>query len=304
MSKPALTYQEQLDLLKKRGLLVPNELFALHALAHHNYYRLSVYRLFFTQPGDPNSFKPGITFTQLWDLYHFDRTLRQLVLEGGKRVEISIRSRLAYEIGHLFDPLAYLDPLNFSATFNHADTLTRLRAEMDRSREEFIRHRQKKLGMPWPPIWVIAEVASFGTVARLLAGLKSSAIRQRVADTYQLDEKTLCSFVLHLSVLRNMAAHHGRLWNRKFTFTMQIPRKKPPHLFPNFNVTSSPLGNPKERKIYNSLVLLVHLVQIIEPQSDWPHRLATHLNTLDPALQPEMELPPGWQSRPLWHPII
>ena len=100
MSKPPLTYRQQLDLLKTRGLQVPDEPFALHILAHHNYYRLSAYRFSFSVPGASDQFQPGTTFTQLWDLYHFDRSLRQLVLEACKRVEISARSRLAYEIGH------------------------------------------------------------------------------------------------------------------------------------------------------------------------------------------------------------
>ena len=109
MSKPARTYQEQLDLLKSRGLSVPDEPFALHCLAHLNYYRLSAYRFSFTVPGNPDQFRPGATFTQLWELYHFDRTLRSMVLEACKRVEISVRSRLAYEIGHQLGPLAYLE---------------------------------------------------------------------------------------------------------------------------------------------------------------------------------------------------
>lgn len=84
MIKPALTYPQQLERLKERGLLVPDEPEALHVLAHHNYYRLSAYRFPFTVPGQPDRFQQGVTFTQLWELYQFDRTLRHLVLEGCK----------------------------------------------------------------------------------------------------------------------------------------------------------------------------------------------------------------------------
>ena len=304
MSKPPLTYRQQLDLLKTRGLQVPDEPFALHILAHHNYYRLSAYRFSFSVPGASDQFQPGTTFTQLWDLYHFDRSLRQLVLEACKRVEISARSRLAYEIGHQLGPLAYLENRHFSNPLEHARTLTKLDSEMTRSKEEFIKHHKEKLGMPWPPVWVLMEVASFGSISKLLAGLEPPAIRQSVADTYHLDEKTFCSLFHHLSVLRNTAAHHSRLWNRKFTFTVQLPKKKPPHLFPNFNVTLTPLGNPNQRRIYNSLVLLVHLMQVIEPGSTLPCRMAHLIDSLDPALQPEMELPTDWKTRPLWQALL
>ncbi|MCC6882555.1 MAG: Abi family protein, partial [Verrucomicrobiales bacterium] len=73
MSRPkvARTYQEQLDLLKARGLVVSDEPTALHCLEHHNYYRLSPYRFPFTQPGNRDAFQPGTTFEQIWALYTF-----------------------------------------------------------------------------------------------------------------------------------------------------------------------------------------------------------------------------------------
>jgi abortive infection bacteriophage resistance protein len=304
MSKPARTYQEQLDLLKSRGLIVPDEAEALHVLAHHNYYRLSAYRFPFTVPGNRDQFCSGATFTQLWELYQFDRTLRHLVLEACKRVEISVRSRLAYEIGHQLGPLAYLENRHFSDPLDHAKTLTKLDAEISRSREDFIKHHRKSLAMPWPPIWVLTEVASFGAISRLLAGLTPPALRQSIADSYGHDEGTFCSLFHHLSILRNTAAHHSRLWNRRFTFTFQLPRKKPPHLPPNFQITKSAIGNHNERRIYNTLVLLVDLVQVIEPDSTWPSRLARHLETLEISLQSEMEIPQDWQARPIWAAIL
>ena len=81
---------------------------------------------------------------------------------------------------------------------------------------------------------------------------------------------------------------------------MQIPRKKPAYLSPNFNVTLSPRGNPDQRRIYNTLVLLVHLVCIIEPQSSLPKRLYDLIQSLNVQLLPEMEFPADWQTRPLW----
>jgi abortive infection bacteriophage resistance protein len=76
-SKPPRTFPEQLEILKGRGLTVTDESFALHCLAHHNYYRLSAYRLPLAAANDPDQFKPGATFEQLWGLYCFDRHLRK-----------------------------------------------------------------------------------------------------------------------------------------------------------------------------------------------------------------------------------
>jgi abortive infection bacteriophage resistance protein len=94
-NKPPTTFAEQLEILKKRGLIVANDPIALHYLEHHNYYRLSAYRYPITVMGNPDEFLPGTTFDDLWNLYHFDRALRRLVAEAVKRVEISMRSRWA-----------------------------------------------------------------------------------------------------------------------------------------------------------------------------------------------------------------
>ncbi len=276
-----------------------DEPFAIQCLTHLNYYRLSAYRFPFTAPGNHDQFQPGSTFQQIWDLYQFDRTLRRLVLDACKRVEISARSRWAYEIGHRLGPLGYLENRHFFDPLIHAKTLARLHSEMDRSKETFIKHHRDTLKMPWPPVWVIVEVASFGAVSNLLGQVQPPAFRQAIADTYQLDEKTFCSLFHHLSVLRNIAAHHNRPWDRKFVITFQLPRKKPAYLWPNFHLASVKPPS-RESKIYNSLVLLIHLMDIIESGSHWPAALAKHIETLAPALIPDMGFPADWKQRPLW----
>jgi abortive infection bacteriophage resistance protein len=302
MSKPAKTYQEQLDLLKSRGLTVRDEAFARHCLEHHNYYRLSPYRFPFTHSGNRDLFLPGTTFEQLWALYVFDRKLRQLVIEACKSVEVSLRARWAYEVGHALGPLGYLENRHFSAPLVHARTLVKLHDEIERSREEFIQHHRAHLFMPWPPAWVIVEIASFGNISNLLGQLKQSSIRQAVANPFAMDEQTFCSLMHHLSVLRNSAAHHSRLWNRQFVFKFKLPKKKPAHLFPNFFV--DPAMPKKEARIHNTLILLVHLIGCIEPASAWPERLIRLLRSFDPALLPEMGFPADWKTRPLWNSLL
>jgi abortive infection bacteriophage resistance protein len=304
VSKPkdAKTYLEQLDILKARGLVVDDEAFALHCLEHHNYYRLSPYRFPFTHPGNRDTFLPGITFEQLWNLYSFDRKLRHLVIEACKSVEVSLRSRWAYQVAHALGPLGYLDNRHFSSPHIHAATLVKLHAEMERSKEDFIKHHRSQLSMQWPPAWVIVEIASFGNISNLLSELRQSAIRQAVADPFGLDEQTFCSLMHHLTVLRNSAAHHSRLWNRRFVFKFKLPKKKPAHLLPNFFVDRElPQG---EAKIHNTLVLLVHLSTCIEPGTDWPERLIRLLRTLAPSLIPEMGFPADWKTRPLWKNLL
>lgn len=299
MSKPAKTYEQQIDVLVERGLFVDDRAFAEHCFVHHNYYRLSPYRFPFTIEGNPDRFKPGARFEEIWQLYVFDRELRQLVLEATKRVEISVRSRLAYEMSHSVGPLSYCDAANFLASKIHANTMKRLEEEMSRSKEVFLKHHKIELHMDWPPIWVLVEVASFGSVSNLLKQIRQPSIRQAVANSYQMDEKTFCSLFHHLSVVRNTAAHHSRLWNRRFPVTFQLPKKKPDYLWENFSIEG--IGVSKtERQIYNTLVLLVHLMQCIDPAGTWPDRLFRHICRLDDTLIGQMGFPIGWKKMPVW----
>lgn len=303
MSKPAKTYKEQIELLTGRGLAIQDIDFVEHCLAHHNYYRLSPYRFPFTIEGKPDCFSPGATFEDIWDLYVFDRKLRHLILEATKRVEISCRSRLAYELGHALGQLSYIDDNNFQRPDIHSGTLSRLKEELDRSKETFVGHHKNNLGMVWPPVWVIVEVASYGSVSSLLNRIKEPRIRQAVANSYFLDETTFCSLFHHLSIVRNTAAHHSRLWNRKFAVKFKLPRKKPVHLWENFHhepLGEKDKGQKQERHIYNTLVLLIHLMCCIAPDCDWSHRLRRHLLTLKPTLYSNMGFPDNWKERPIW----
>ncbi len=299
MPKNAKTYKEQLRVLTDRGLVVNDPNSAEEWLRHHNYYRLSAYRFPFTVTGDPDTFLGGTKFGQLSDLYRFDAELRQLIFEACGRIEISVRARWAYEIGHQYGPLGYLDSQHFKNPQTHTHMIDRLRKEMKRSTEEFIKHHQKCLKQSWPPVWVICEIASFGVMSKLLANTQPPRLRQNIADTYGLDEKTFCSIIHHFTVLRNMAAHHARIWNRRLTFTVRLPRNKPQGLAKNFFIDPKE-AKSKVRKIYNTLVLLIYMTQQIEPGGTWPRRLLEHLNTLDPSLIPAMGFPTDWRTRPIW----
>ena len=296
-NKPATTYVEQLQILKDRGLIVADEPRALHCLEHHNYYRLSAYRFPLTIQGNPDQFLPDTTFDDLWNLYHFDRTLRQFVAEAVKRVEISVRSRWAYVLAHIHGPQAYEHVTVFYHPQRHTDALARLDEELARSHEDFIPHYKNKYKMNRPPIWAASEVMSFGLLSRFYENIKRNSERKQISTTYGLSPETLESLLQHCAYIRNLCAHHSRLWNRRFTITVQLPQSSPPAVIPNLN-------RVQDRLIYNTLVLLIHMVGIIEPTANWPRRLTHHLLSLKPDLFPHMGFPPDWQQRPMWQKLI
>lgn len=303
-AKTPKTYSEQVALLQSRGLIVADVRFAEHCLLHHNYYRISAYRFPLTLRGDPDRFQPGVTFENLWDLYEFDRRLRHLVLEASKRVEISVRSRWAYEVGHRHGSQAYEQPRFFRPAKYHHTALEKLDLELTRSQEEFVAHFRHVYGMSRPPIWAACEVMMFGQVSNFYSHLAEPSLRQVIADTYSLDERVLVSFLHHLNVVRNTCAHHSRLWNRRFTVSLQPPRTKPPSLVSNFDpVPAKSATNPSPtapNKIYNTLVMLAHLMNIIDPAANWRHRVRDVITHQTFPVAAHMGFPANWLSRSIW----
>jgi abortive infection bacteriophage resistance protein len=293
--KQPLSYQAQVRLLRSRGLVVADEPAAEHCLAHHNYYRLSAYRYPLSEPTNAHQFLPGTTFEQLWRLYCFDRSLRELVNEAAQQVEISARARFSYEYGHAYGALSYADPSLFKNRQKHAYTLKKIDEEIRRSKEDFILHFKNSYGMTRPPIWAACEVMSFGNISKLYEFMLHERDRKRLASTYGLSIADYGSLIHHLSYVRNICAHHSRLWNRKFTITLSLPKKQPPIVVASVHPLES-------RRVYNTLVLLAHMTKVIEPGSTWHTRVRHLVEAQTFPVATKMGFPVDWQARPIWQP--
>lgn len=140
-TKPALTFDQQLDLLRERGLAVADPARASHWLSKVSYYRLSAYFLPFK---DGDRFRPGVEFDQVAGLYIFDRKLRLLALDAIERVEVAIRTAITYGIGHVHGPFGHTVATNFAPEFDHAKFMAELEAEEQRAKETFVSHFRGK----------------------------------------------------------------------------------------------------------------------------------------------------------------
>jgi len=300
--KPYKTYSEQLQILKDRGLAFQDEAKALHILAHHNYYRLSAYRFPFQDVAD--QFRAGTTFEQLWELYCFDRVLRQLVNEACKSIEISIRARWAHVLAERHGPQAYEQLSVFcdltatekkkQATSKYLlDNLASLDRELARSKEVFVTHYRFEKQILRPPVWVVSEAMSFGLLSRFYDGIARDSDKKAISRIYDLPVEGLRSVLQQSVYLRNLCAHHSRLWNRNLTVKVSLPTSQPAAII-------SSLNPPEKKRIYNSLVLLGHMVSIIAEGSDWKRRLRAHLETLNGPSHTEMGFPADWRERDFW----
>jgi len=262
-SKPFLTIEEQ---IKSRGMKFRNEEKAKKYLENLNYYRLGGYWLIFEKNHEKHEFYENIYFEDIVNLYLFDRDLRLLFLDAIEKIEISIRSKLAYHLAKKFGSHAHLKPEIFLSSLNYSKTLIKLKSELDRNKKEvFIKHHFEKYNEELPPIWVSVEVMTMGQVSNWFSNIKNRKYRQIIAKSYNLDEKILSSFLHHLTVIRNMSAHHSRLWNKKFTIDFILPNF-PKELNEKFNYQS-------KKYLYNTLVMCDYLLNIIDENNNWKKRL-------------------------------
>lgn len=285
--KPALTFDQQLDLLRQRGLTVRDPARALRWLQSVSYYRLSAYCL---PLKDGERFCPETDFNDIAGLYIFDRKLRLLVLDAIERIEVSIRTSVTYEIGHAYGAFGHTDPTNFVPGFDHSRFMSELLDEERRARETFALHfRQQYAEEPHLPVWMATELLSFGTISRLYQSLDPK-LRQHIAAPYAVDAQFLVSWLHTLTYVRNVCAHHKRLWNRQLAIKPRFPSRS----------LAWPHQVPDNGRLYAVLVVLRHMMKLNSPNSKWVERLHDLLAAHSTAPQSAMGFPGGWQKLTTW----
>ncbi len=297
-TKPPLSHAQQLDQLLQRGMVCTDRAQALHYLGHLNYYRLGAYWLPFEADHSTHAFRPGTRFDDVLNLYLFDRELRLLVLDAIERVEVSVRTGWAYTLAHRYGPHAHLDARLFKDSVRnwmHSQQCEKLEAEARKSHEIFLKHHYQKYDESLPPLWTVVEMMTLGQLSKWYGNLRHGADRNAVAHRYDMDETNLASFLHHLSIIRNICAHHSRLWNSEFTLTFRLPNHRPQAL-------AASLNRKDTRRIYNTLAALAWLLDTISPQHHWKQRLKkllAHDSAYGIDAQ-HMGFPPDWQQRPVW----
>lgn len=293
-SKPPKTFEEQVKILRSRGMDLDDPERARRYLSHLNYYRLAAYWLPFEQDHPTHRFKPNTRFDTVLEHYIFDRELRLLIMDAIERLEVSLRTRWAYYLSHTYGSHAHLDDGIFKkGPWSHDENVRSLKEVVRSSSEVFIKHFRDTYDEDLPPLWVICEVMTLGQLSKWYANLCHSKDRNAIARVYGLDEVNLVSFLHHLSIVRNLCAHHARIWNREFIFAWKFPRRKPSGLFENFNTADG-------KKLYNTLVMLAYLMDQINPHN-WKKRLGKLFVKHPDVTARHMGFPDNWRDRPIWH---
>ncbi|MGR7921232.1 Abi family protein [Zobellella denitrificans] len=310
------SFDEQLALLQQRGLLVDNPDAAKRYLERLGYYRLSGYWYPFRQlapeqdsgsavPRRLSSFIPASHFADVVQLYIFDKKLRLLALDALERIEMAVRVDIAHCLGRL-DPHAHENPDCLHGRFSkqikqrgptkgkteHQLWLEKYHSLLHRARREpFVAHYQRHYEKL--PIWVAVEVWDFGMMSKLYAGMKL-ADQNSIAQKYgAADGQAFASWLRSLNFVRNVSAHHSRLWNINVLERAPIP-------------ANGDLGQGlNNARPFFYFCLMQAMLRVICPSSSWAQRLVAVVNEFPKAAAGAVKVEDfgvvdGWTQWPLW----
>lgn len=220
--KPFKTYDEQISLLKSRGLIISDDDKAREILKRMNYYRLSAYSLTLRKD---DVFYPGVSIEDIVALYDFDAKLRSIIFEYSSKVETTLRAYIAYHHAQKYGPLGYLNNQNFDNELNHSKFLSELFNNIHRSSDVFvIHHRENKEAIY--PIWVAIEETTFGALSKMYKNMLVEDRNAIAREYYGLSREYVENFTQCASVARNISAHGARLYNRvKMRPSVDLPKR-------------------------------------------------------------------------------
>lgn len=334
-TKPAKSNQELVQQWKTRGLIVLDETRAERYLEHISYYRFSAYTIPFQKPNNlDHQFKLNTTFDDILNLYIFDRELRLLVLDAIERIEISVRTQISNIMGiQTQNPFWYMQESYFKRDFNLYRLLAQLEKQLadekqrlDRDekhilqrfkkqninenerdrlltnvrKENFLRHYLTQYSTPkLLPSWMMIEMLTWGELSHLYAGL-AEKYQKPIAKHFGLQAPVLESWLKVLNDVRNICAHHSRLWNKEFGRVIKIPTSQNTQWLSSEIKLSNQHINA-EKRLYPILVAIQVLLYSVSPDSTWAKRLKALLDN-SPQIQKEyMGIPQDWELDSFWH---
>lgn len=290
-NKPPLTYPQLIQQLKDRGLTIQNEAKALHLLTNISYYRLSGYWYPLLEDKENHIFKEGATFETAFKLYCFDRELRLLVLREIEKIEVAVRSQMNHLLAHYKGVYWFRDGSIFRDLRTHRETLRKFENDYSRSDEQFVTAFSANYSNSYPPCWMMLEITSFGSLSIVYNNLKPGRTKRNIARYFGLDDGTFSSWLHTLVYIRNVCAHHNRLWNRVLSIRPQNPRS-PQNTWLDYV--------PGNEKSYFILSMIIYLLDTVNPNHTFPDKFIKLLKqypNVDPAA---MGFPIDWRDEQLW----
>ncbi len=224
-------------------------------------------------------------------------TARILLFDVIEKIEISLRTKLIYHLSHEFDPWWFQNFTLFEDSKALVKTLANLEEELERTKEITIKNHLKKHkdDLRFPPAWKSLE-QSFGALSKLYGNLKHSTKSKDIIarELGAVNHTYLPSWLQSISQIRNLCAHHARLWNKNLPGTPKI-LSKPPYAW----IEDIPKQH-EFQKLYIHLCIMKYMLNIVQPCNHFTERLS-ELFKKYPNVDPDaLGMKPDWQNEELW----
>lgn len=220
MEKDFKTTEEQIEILKSRGLIISEDN-AKEILTENNYYYLiNGYKDLFVNDSDGiEKYKENVTLEEIYSLYKFDSELRINLLRYILIIERRLDTYIAYEFSKVYGNKEYLIESNFDDNKSNSYKITNLIADIRTNMKEQIKIGNKMLNHyinkhGYIPLWVLIRIMTLGEVSKFYEVMKQKD-QNAVAKKFGVREKTLKTYLHNIAIVRNICAHDEKLYDLK-----------------------------------------------------------------------------------------
>jgi abortive infection bacteriophage resistance protein len=217
MEKVFKTLDEQIEILKGKGLVIDDIEYARNIILRENYFFLMGYRHLFYKSDGSKTFREGTNFRELYALFTFDRQLRNIIFKNVLIIENNCKSIFSYVLSHKYGYKEndYLRPQNYVQSHEKQRQVNDLLRKMKRQiringgQHDATKHYINNYG--YIPLWVVVKVLSFGITSELYTIMKDMD-QKDIAKEFHVDPENLLTFLPILSNYRNLCAHEDILF--------------------------------------------------------------------------------------------
>jgi abortive infection bacteriophage resistance protein len=291
-AKSFISYSDQIALLKSRGMMFTDENKAEHLLENISYYRMSAYWYPLLADKQNHIFKANANFETAFSLYKFDSELRKLIISELEKIEVAVRSKMTYVLSMEHDAFWMEDATLFANQQIYQSTLNKIRDEFARSDEEFILSFKSKYSNLFPPSFIILEITSFGALSRMYDILKPGKSKKEIANLFGLPDRVFASWLHSFVYVRNICAHHTRIWNRWLRIQPLFPKNQTNKWLLNKNI-----GN---NRLFYLLSMILYLLNVVNPKHTFKQKLENLFIKYSNVDRAAMGFPVNWRNEPLW----
>lgn len=214
------TLDQQINILKEKGLVINDIGFAKKVLFKENYFFLSGYRYLFMTKYKEKKFNDGTTFDELYSVFLFDRHIRNLMFKNILIIENNIKSIMSYQLSkkYGFKEKDYLNPDNFTKDPMREkqvyDVLGKMKRQIRVNGKQHTATQHYMFNYGYIPMWILVKVLSFGLISELYLILKNED-KEAISNFYEIDTEEMGTYLNLLSNFRNICAHEDILYDHR-----------------------------------------------------------------------------------------